>query len=230
MDMTNTQKRILSYSFFIFLVTELLEQVYAEYDISIATNSELFISALIRTFNHFSLAVGLSGMLILGIRIIRKSGFSIKSILMPSLGFVVILFFTYLSASPYRVLERSSQFIKSKPHYTELLSTMESSLERQDCPTDSKAFLSKYYARTKYQQAGLIIDHFTPEGTVTSYKPTVTEVTQRNEMLKSEAEAIFWSQLSKRTIWGSLIFWTLLTIVSILIGIFSPISGVKSHH
>jgi hypothetical protein len=230
MDFSNTQKRILIYSFVIFLATKLLEQAYTSIDISVATNSELFISSLIRTFNHFSLAVGLSCMLLLGIQTIRKSGFSIKSILMPSIGFVLILFFIYLSSSKYRVLERTSQFIKSKPHYEELLSTMESSLERQDLPTDSKAFLSKYYARTKYEQAGLIIDHFTPEGIVTIYKPTAKEVTQRNEMLKSEVEAIFWSQLAKRTIWGSLIFWTLLTIVSILIGIFSPIDGIKSHH
>ena len=73
MDYTNTQKRILIYSFVIFLITKLLEQAYNSYDISVATNSELFINALIRTFNHFSLAVGLSGMLILGIRNIRKT-------------------------------------------------------------------------------------------------------------------------------------------------------------
>ena len=228
--MTNTQKRVLSYSFVIFIVTELLEQVYVNIDISIATNSELFISSLIRTFNHFSLAVGLSGMLILGIQTIRKNGICFKSILMPAFSFVFILFIISLSVFPYRVFEKSTNFIKSKPYYAKLLSTMESSLERQDLPPDSKAFISKDYARIKYQQAGLILDYFTPEGTVATYKPTENEVTQRNETLKSEVEVIFWNHMAKRTIWSSLIFWSLLAISSILIGIISPIGEIKPHN
>ena len=229
MDYTNTQKRILIYSFVIFLITKLLEQAYNNYDISAATNSELFINALIRTFNHFSLAVGLSGMLILGIRNIRKTGFSIKSISIPVFVIILILYSISLSFYSYRPLEKSIHFIKSEPYYAELLISLESSLERKDLSTDSKAKLSKEYARLKYQQSGLIIDYFTQTGIVKTYKPNEKEVHQRDAMLKLEVEAILWDQLAKRALWGSIIFWTLLTITSSFIGIYEFKGSIESY-
>lgn len=228
--MTNAQKRILIYSFAIFLVTELLKRAYIDIDISAATYLELSISSLIRVFNHYSLAVGLSGMLILGIRNTRKADYSIKSILMPSISFLLILFFCYLSASPYHILDKSIQFIKEKPYYAELLSTMENSLKSEAYQADSEGFVRREIARLKYQQTGLITDYLTPEGFIKTYRPTVKEVTQRNEFLKSEAEVTFWNQLVKRTIWDSMFFWALLTLVSLLIGFFSAISGMRSDH
>lgn len=204
--MTNTQKRVLIYSFTIFLMTELLKHAYTDIDFSAATNQELLISSLIRVFNHYSLAVGLSGMLILGIRNTRKAGYSIKSILMPSISFLLILFFCYLSASPYHILDKSIQFIKEKPYYAELLSTMENSVKREAYQADSEGFVRREIARLKYQQTGLITDYLTPEGFIKTYNPTVKEVTDRNEFLKLEAEVTFWNHLAKRTIWDSIIF------------------------
>jgi hypothetical protein len=227
--MTNLHKRILSYSFVIFLATEFLEEVYAEFDISVATNSELFISSLIRTFNHFSLAVGLSGMLILGIRLIRKRGFNLKSILMPILGFLLTLIFIYLSILQYSVLDEMDEILESMPHYENILTSMKKSLERQDLPPDKRAFISKDYARLKYEQEGLVIDYINTEGTVATYKPTVEEITMRENTLKSEVEAIIWNHLGKRSIFNALVFWTLLIISSILVGIFSPIIEIGPH-
>lgn len=114
--MTNTQKRILIYSFTIFLMTELLKHAYTDIDFSAATNQELLISSLIRVFNHYSLAVGLSGMLILGIRNTRKAGYSIKSILMPSISFLLILFFfvIYLHLHIISLINRSN-LLKKNP-------------------------------------------------------------------------------------------------------------------
>ena len=234
MHFSDNQKRILIYSFVIFLITKLLELAYNNVDILAATDFELFIRALIRTFNHFSLAVGLSGMLVLGFRNIRRTGFSIRSLLMPTFALILILFFISFSVYSYRPLEKSIQFIKSKPYYSELLSSLESSLERKHLSADRKAHTSKEYARLKYQQSGLIVDYFTIDGTVVSYKPTEEEVYQRDAMLRSEVETIFWNHLARRTLWGSIIFWTLLIIVSILIGIFgfkdSTVSNILRKH
>lgn len=230
MNFSNTQKRIITYSFVIFLISKLLEQAFNNIDISAATNSELFINALIRTFSHFSLAVGLSGMLILGIRDIRKTGFSIKSISIPTFAIILILFFNFLSFHSYRPLEKSIRFIKSKPYYTELLSSLESSLERQDLPSNDKTFISKEYARIKYQQSGLVIDYISSNGNLKTYKPTEEEVYQRDAMIKSEVKAIIWNQLAKKTLWGSTIFWALLIIVSILIGIFGSKGSIESNN
>jgi hypothetical protein len=229
MDISNTQKRILIYSLIIFLTTKLLEQAY-EVDISVATNLELFTNALIGTFSHFSLAVGLSGMLIIGIRNIKGTGFSIKSISIPTFAILIILFTISLSFYSYDPLKKSINFIKSKPYYSELLSSFESSIDRQDLSANSKNFISKEYARLKYQQSGLIIDYITQTGIVKTYKPDEKEVLQRNAMLKSEVEVVLWDQLAKRALWGSIIFWSLLTIVSIFIGIYGFKDSIKSHN
>jgi hypothetical protein len=128
------------------------------------------------------------------------------------------------------VLRKSINFIKSKPYYSELLSSFESSIERQDLSANSKTFIGKEYARLKYQQSGLIIDYITQTGIEKTYKPAEKEVYQRNAMLKSEVEAVLWDQLAKRALWGSIIFWSLLTIVSIFIGIYGFKDSIKSRN
>ena len=206
-----------------------MRQLHTDIDISVATSVELFINALIRTFNHYSLAVGLSGLLILGIRNVRNSGITIRSVLMPSIGFFLILFFAVLHFSSFPVLQRSSQLLESIPYYGDNLSKLEKIMASEDVKPDTKASISKIYAQTRYRYEGLIIDFFTTEGTVETYKPTEKEVAERNDMLKSEVEAIVWNNLARRSMWGTLIFWTLLVIFSILIGIFSSVGETKHH-
>ena len=229
MELSNTQKRLLIYSLVLFGITELLEQVYPATNISIASDFELFINSIIITINHFSLAAALSGMIILGIRLIRKRGLTLKTTLMPSLSFLFILFIIYLYVFPYSVLNEIGDILESKPHYVNSLASMNESLERKDLSPDKRAFISKDYARIKYETEGLIFDYVNSEGTLLTYKPTVEEVSKRENLLKSQIEAMIWNRLNKRSIMNALIFWVLLTLCSILIGLFSPINEIESH-
>jgi hypothetical protein len=228
MELSNTQKRLLIYGFALFGITELLEQAYSSNGITNASDFELFINSIIRTINHFSLPAALSGMIILGIRSIRKIGLFFKTALMPSISFLLILFFIYLSVFPYSVLDDMGEIMESKSHYVNLFASMNESLERKDLSPEKRSAISMDYARIKYEQEGLIIDYVFPDGSISIYKPTVEEVSEHENMLKSEIEAIIWNRLSKRSIMDALLFWILLTISSILVGFFSPLAGTNS--
>jgi len=224
MELSNTQKRILIYGFALFGISELLKQAYSSNGFTNASDLELFINSIIRTINHFSLAAALSGMIILGIRSIRKIGLYFKTALMPSISFLLILFFVYLSVFPYSVIDDMGEISDLKSHYVNLFASMNESLERKDLSIEKRSAISMDYARIKYEHEGLIIDYVSPDGSISVYKPTVEEVSKRENMLKSEIEAIIWNRLSKRSIINALIFWTLLTISSILVGFFSPLA------
>jgi hypothetical protein len=229
MELSNTQKRILIYSLALFGITELLEQAYPVTNISNASDFELFINSVIITINHFSLAVALSGMIILGIRLIRKRGLTLKTALMPCFSFLFILFVIYLYVFPYSVLNEMGEILESNPHYVNLLAALNESLERKDLSPDKRAFISKDYARIKYETEGLIFDYVNPEGTLLTYKPTVEEVSKRENMLKFQIESMVWNRINKKSIMNALIFWPLLTLSSILIGLFSSIKEIESY-
>ena len=214
----NVIKRLVGYSCLIFIITEFLRRFYVDIDLFNANKTDLFASSVINSMNFMALAVALSCMVVFGIFSIRRKGLSLKSSTIPSLGILIYVTVSILPFSGYIILGKLNNFIKFD-YSSDFLAGIEKQLKREDLSIEQRSFLSKIYAEHKYEAYGIILDYITKENEMKTFKPTVSQVKERDDRIKSTAETILMTNLSKEQVWVNLFFWLSVLFINIMIGI-----------
>jgi hypothetical protein len=223
----NVKKRLVGYSCLIFIVTELLKRLYVDIDLFNANNTDLFVSGVINSMNIMALAVALSCMVVFGIFSIRRKGLSLKSSIIPCMSILIYVIVSILPFSGYTILGKLNNFIKFD-YSSDFLAGIEKQLNRNDLSIEQRSFLSRSYAEHKYEAFGIILDYITNENEVKTFKPTISQVNERDDRIKSEAEAILMLNLSKEQVWVNLFFWLSVLFINIMIGISAKLNDIQN--
>lgn len=211
----NKSEWIILFGSLVYLTADLIHST-VQFDPLNATSKAAFIEWLIRLIRDLSFAVAISVMIIAGIRLIRKEGFTLKRLFLPTIGICVVIgylgvsLFVYQNFSKLQDLGKTSDSLRSK---------MESSLNSDDVRPEQKATRSKLYANMRYHEDGVLIKYFTPDGKSEFFAPTEKEKKERDEFVK--ANKLF--QSVKRSSYWAIYFWVAVIALSLALGFFPPV-------
>jgi hypothetical protein len=159
-------------------------------------------------------------MIIAGLRVIRKEGLTFKRLISPAIGICIaggclwVSFYGYQTFVTLPDLHRTPDTIRNK---------MENNINSGTLSPEKKAKRSKFYAYMRFQEDGVQINYFTPEGKEELYNPTEKEKKERDDLLKAQ-KLIKWMT---RSLYLSIYFWVVVIAVSLAVGLLTP---VKKEH
>ena len=201
-----------------FLLSFLAGVVHGNYpfDPMNATPKVALIEWLIRVVRDLALTAALATMIITGIRLIRKEGFTLKRMLLPTLGFAIaggylcVSLIMYQGFTVFQDLTKTPNIPRNK---------IESTISEKNLPPDKKSKISKFYASLRFSEDGDLINYYTPDGKSELYKPTEKEKQERDDRVKTN-KLIKWMT---RSLYLSIYFWAVVIAVCLLLGFFTPI-------
>jgi len=201
-----------------FLLSFIADVVHSNYsfDPMNATPRVALIEWLIRVVRDWALTAALATMIIAGIRLIRKDGFTLKRLLFPVIGFVIaggclwVSLFGYQRFSALQEMDRTRNISRNK---------FETTINLKNLPPDKKSKTSKFIAYMRFHEDGVLVNYFTPDGKVELYTPTEKEKKERDEFLKTN-KLINWMT---RSLYISVYFWVVVIVVSFALGFLTPV-------
>ena len=188
---------------------------FSNVDPFIMADSKSIVEWSLRLLRDIGLTLGLSGMVVVGIRILRNDGFSLKKFIMPAVGFLIMVSMAiigfYTSAmlnSTFEQLEFPSTH--AEKYYKEKINDKNISMAE-------RSKYSKYYAKVKYHEEGTIIEYLTPDGAAVAYQPSEQQIKNIEEIREGKIK-IKWAQDSLKK---SGLLWVTVAIGSVLLGFFT---------
>jgi hypothetical protein len=186
-----------------------------------ATDKQSLQNWVLRITRDVSLAIGLGGTTILSIRSIRESGFRASRIL--SLSFS-ILFFLFLSGAAlfgHITMSKIQRDLFHTPY--SLKENIKEYLDCENLPLSQRSEISLIYARRVWEETGEALQYITIDGKEKTYEPSLEEIETRNKRAKTE-ELVAWTLKGLKRAY---ILWPLIAVLSIAMGLFSPIGNKK---
>lgn len=169
----------------------------------------------IRQASGIGLALALSLMLVFGIREIQKECFSIKKLLNL---LIAVVFLISLSAFGFYTNSILTKFNESiHPH--DFFNEIEADINNTSIPLEKRTGISKFYAKMRYEEDGIITEYLSPEGNKILYEPTAEAKASRAEWQRNK-ELMAWSQ---KTTKRAGIQWLAILALSILFGFFPKV-------
>ncbi len=187
-----------------------------KFDLLNLTPQVAFIEWLLRALRDLGLTAAIATMIIAGIRLIRKEGLTFKRLILPAVGiciaggWLLISFYGYQAFVTLPDLHRTPDTIRKK---------METNINSGTLSPEKKAKRSKFYAYLRFQEDGVQINYFTPDGKEELYNPTEKEKKVRNDLLKTQ-RLIKWMT---RSLYLSIFFWVVVIAVSLAVGLLTPV-------
>lgn len=199
----------------VYLAADLIHGT-VQFDPLNATPKAAFIEWLIRVIRDLSFAAAISVMIITGIRLIRKEGFTLKRLFLPAIGLCIAVvwlsfsLFVYQSSSKLRDLGKTSDALRIK---------MESRINSDYFSPEERTKWSRVYANIIFHDDGVLIKYFTLDGKSELYSPTEKEKKDRDEFVKL-------NKLMKSVTRGflmSIYFWVAVIAVNLALGFLIPV-------
>jgi hypothetical protein len=106
------------------------------------------------------------------------------------------------------------------------ISEIEAKLKENDLSQEDLSKLSQFRAELVFENTGTKLKYFSKEGKERLFKPTSEDIENRKRHIWGKHQNEYAQKSTKR----ALIFWVLICIFSILLGLFTPINKVKKHH
>jgi len=185
----------------------------------IATGAEYPLSNWAVLFiRDLSITIAISGLIITGLRSLRENGYSIGKIMLPIIGYALcagLIYFGY-------AMEKSFSEIIELSKNENGQSILREKIEKRNFKDKSDSNISRWnllYAKDRYLTLGIKEMYLAPDGSRLQYQPTPKEEQERTEFENSQKMLVF----SKKSMKGLIRNWTIVAILSSLVGLFSPI-------
>lgn len=211
----NKSEWIIVLGFLIYFIGDVVHGRY-KFDLLNLSPKVAFIEWLLRALRDWGLTAAIATMIIAGLRLVRKEGFTFKRLISPILGIFIaggclwVSFYGYKTCVTISDLHRTPDEISKK---------MEADINSGALSPERKAKRSKIYAYMRFQEDGTQINYFTPKGKVELYIPTEKEKNERDDFLKTE-KLIKWVT---RSFYLSFVFWVVVIFVSLAVGLLTPV-------
>lgn len=175
---------------------------------------------LLRALRDWGLTAAIATMIIAGIRLIRKEGLTFKRLILPAIGICIAGSCLWVSYYGYQTFVTIPDLHRTPDEFRKKL---EVNINSGTLSPEKKAKRSKFYAYMRFQEDGVQINYFTPEGKEEQYNPTEKERKERDDILKTQ-RLIKWMT---RSLYLSIYFWVVVIAVSLGAGLLTP---VKKEH
>ena len=207
------------------LVVFILIDIYIDYfftfDPMTATDAQFFHQWLLRIIRDVSLTIALSGMTILGIRSIRRDGFSIRRFLLPAFAVLFFIFLTIFSLFGHMEISLIQRnLFDTRDRFKE---NLKKCLDREDLSLSQRSKFSLMYARQIWEETGETVVYITNDGKEKVYEPSKEELETKAKVARTDELLTYILKGMKR----AYIFWPVVAIMSVAIGFFSPIKKQK---
>lgn len=215
----NKSEWIILLGFLISFVADLAHDKFKFDPMNLTPKAALF-EWLLRAVRDWALTAAIATMIIAGLRLIRKEGLTFRRLILPVVGACIaggclwVSFYGYQTFISIPELHRTPDTIREK---------MENNINSGTLSPEKKAKRSKFYAYMKFQEDGVQIKYFTPEGKEELYNSTEKEKKEREDLIKTQ-KLIKWMT---RSLYLSIYFWVVVIVGSLVVGILTP---VKKEH
>ena len=202
---------VITFGFVIYLLGAVAHEAYfSNIDPFIIAENERIFEWVLRLVRDLGLTIGFGGMIVFGIRILRRQKFSIKNFIMPATGlafFVLISFYCFY-------FSREMESVLNLPAInTERLSAR---INDPNISMTERVKLSELYSVIEYEENGRITEFFNINGEIVTYKPSDEQVKNREEMLFNKFK-INWA---KDSFYKSGFLWVSIAVSSVVLGFF----------
>ncbi|WP_136524541.1 hypothetical protein [Geomonas ferrireducens] len=215
----NKSEWIILLGFLTYFITDLAHGRY-KFDLENLTTKVALIEWMLRALRDFGLTIAIATMIIAGLRLIRKEGFTFKRLILPALGICIAGGCFLISYQGYQTFIKLPALSGTT---VETRNKMEANIKSGTLSQENKAKRSKMYAYIRFQEDGVQINYFSPDGKEEQYKPTEKEKKEREDILKAQ-QLINWMT---RSLYLSFYFWIVVIAVSLTAGLLTP---VKKEH
>ena len=202
---------------FTYIVTEVLVRAFLQSDLESVAQPQPFHIWFIRLLRFSSLAGGISSSIIIGIHSVRQQGYSHRGLIVPLFGIGFSIFVTFISIFIYLKVSEIQQgnFEMEKRH----LNSLKTLLNYESLPPSDRSKISRRYAKWLYIFRDEAAHYVTLEGRKKLYEPTEKDKQWRKE--KILIKKLFNRAIKDKK--QALVIWPTLTLLSIGIGLFSPV-------
>ena len=222
------KKRILVYSWLIFLVSFAATELFNLSDIDSLNQIDVPI-IFTRSLYIFSLTVAIYFMVVAGIVELRKYGFKLRFSVMPIIGFFIfisiILICISASIESANLIDRKELLLKPNPFIAEY----ENKLAMGKLTAEQTHVMSKSYARNKYTDLGVIVEYQNQNGANVIYSPTQEEINYRENFLVEWAMAKLQHRIDREVYLEAAFVWSFILISAIIFGVSFPIVSNESN-
>lgn len=202
---------------FVFITIDIYTDYFFTFDPMIATDAQFFNHWLLRAIRDVSLTIFLSGITILGIRSLRRNGFSIRRFILPAFAVLFFLFLTVLSLFGHIEISHIQRNLLDAPH--RFKENLKKCLDSKDLSLSQRSKFSLMYARQIWTETGENIEYVTSDGKKRIYEPSLEEIESKKKIRRAN-EVMTWSL---KRLKRAYIFWPVVAIISVAIGFFTRI-------
>jgi hypothetical protein len=208
---------VITVCWIIHLVIEIGLDIFYDIDPYAASDSELFYLWLFHQIRDASLVIALSCMIIIGIRSIRRDGFTLKRAVLPMIAVLLCVLITGISIYGHKALSRVHQTLFDiSGHHKERLKEIS---DNEDLSLSMRSKASLMYAKQIWQETGENVEYISSDGNEILYEPSKEEIETKKTMNKSK-EFIFEGIKGMKRAY---IFWPIFLVANIIIGFLTPI-------
>jgi hypothetical protein len=200
----------------IYVVTEIYLNECFNVDLLTASKESLLYFWLLRLIRDLSLAIVLSSLIILGVRSLRRNGFTIKRLILPLLAFLLCFLITYVTIYGQMRLSQIQNALFDPPDKKEKLEIW---LDNKELTLSQRSKISLIYARQIWKETGKTIVYITNDGKERLYEPSIEEIEGKKMMTKTIVLTAWELKGMKR----AFILWPIIAFASVAIGFFTPI-------
>lgn len=208
---------VITVCWIIYLVIEIGLDIFYDIDPYTASDSELFYLWLVHRICFLSRAIALSGMIIIGIRSIRRDGFTLRHSVLPAIAVLFCVLITGISIYGHKALSRIHQTLFDiSGNHKERLKEISNN---EDLSLSLRSKASLMYAKQVWQETEKNVEYISSDGNGILYKPSVEEIKTKKTMNKSKEFIFEGIKEMKR----AYIFWPIFLVANIIIGFLTPI-------
>ena len=203
--------------FTLFFTAKLYQIVSGLIDPEYSTMTRVNLFYFSELLENMGLALAFGSMIIYGIYTLRKAGITLKYVSVVVLGIMFCAGHAWYSyAINQNIFDMHQMYIKSSD---DLKENLEAKLAKDSLILEKRAKLSQQYAKMQYEDEGILIEHVTPEGATTIYKPSPEAETNRIKYLRLKTQSRLHKKSSVIYAW----IWVVTGVIALLIGTFNPI-------
>jgi len=208
---------LINLSGIVYIATAFYLEFFSSFDLMAATETESLHHWLLGAIRDASLIIALSAMTITGIRSLRRDGVTIRRCVSPASAILLCLSFAGVSLYGHITI---SQVQRDLFYFPEgITMSLRKHLDQDELSLPQRSKLTLMYARNIYEETGEIVDYVTVEGKMETYQPSFEEKEHRKTMDRAK-DLVAWCLKGLKRAY---LLWPVFAIISIAIGLFTPI-------
>ena len=148
-------------------------------------------------------------MVVFGMLIMRQEGFSLLKLLMPAIGFFILLSVAMVS------FYASARMNPAVDIPALRLEKLRRKAQDTSIPLAERSRYSKLYAEAMYDDKGIMTDYLMPDGSTHTYRPSEKEIALRQDITRSTSRI----QQVKTALRNTGLLWSGIAFASLLFGL-----------